>query len=165
MKIIKLDKEERKILRDYETGNFKRVRNFAEEKARVEKVANDNLVKKIAREFSLELLLLFGSRADGTAYKTSDFDVAYLSRKKLSLNEESELSLRLSKYFRSENIDLVDLNIASPLLFYAIFHNCQVLYESELLIFDRLRAYSFKKYVETQPLYKEKFARLRAALK
>jgi len=132
---------------------------------RIIKPDKDNLVKKIAREFSLELLLLFGSRADGTAYKTSDFDVAYLSKKKLSLKEESKLVLSLSRYFESEDIDLVNLSQASPLLFYAIFMNCRVLYEKKPLTFDRLRAYSFKKYVETQPLYEEKFARLKASLK
>jgi len=123
------------------------------------------LIKKIAREFALELLLLFGSRADGTAYSKSDFDVAYLSGKKLSLKEESELSLSLSGIFKSENIDLVDLKKASPLLFYAVFRNCQIIFEAKPLIFDRLRAYSFKKYVETQPLYEEKFAQLRTAIK
>ncbi len=129
------------------------------------KYSKNQLIKKIGREFSIELLLLFGSRADGTSYKTSDYDMAYLSRKKLSLKEESELSLSLSKCFESENIDLVDLSKASPLLYYAVFRNCRVLHESKPLIFDRLRAYSFKKYVEAQPLYEEKFARLKAALK
>jgi len=127
--------------------------------------ARNQLIKKTAREFSLELLLLFGSRAEGTAHSKSDFDVAYLSGKRLDLKEESGLALALSSIFKSDNIDLVSLAKASPLLYFAIFRNCQVLYEHKPLMFDRLRAYSFKKYVETQPLYEEKFARLKRALK
>lgn len=118
------------------------------------------LLKKIAQKYFLELLLLFGSQASKIIHKESDFDVAYLNERDLTLEEEAELIIRLSPIFKSENIDLVNLKKAPPLLFYAIFENCEILYEKEPLIFANLRAYAFKKYIETKPLYKIKFQRL-----
>jgi len=129
------------------------------------KIREKKLVKKIAQQYKLELILLFGSRIGKKLHKESDFDVAYLSKRNLNLNEEAELIVKLAPIFKSENIDLVNLKKASPLLFYAIFKECEVLFESKPLIFDSLRAYSFKKYLETKPLYKEKFRRIQKRIK
>jgi len=123
------------------------------------------LLEKIAKKYSLELLLLFGSKVSGKTHQESDFDLAYLSKKDLNLNQEAELIIELSPIIGSENIDLVNLKKAPPLLFYAIFQSCQVIYEKNLLTFATLRAYAFKKYIETKPLYKEKFRRLRQQMK
>lgn len=124
-------------------------------------IAKQALTKNIAEKYSLELLLLFGSRAEGTENPKSDFDVAYLSQKDLDLEKESRLIIELAPVFKSENIDLVNIKNASPLLFFAIFQKCRILYEKDSSVFPRLRAYSFKKYVETKPLYAEKFRRLK----
>lgn len=123
-------------------------------------IKEKKIIEEIAQEYSLELFLLFGSKVSGGAYKESDFDVAYLSKKDLTLEEEAKLIVELSPVFRSENIDLVNLRKAPPLLFYAVFKNCQLLYEKTPSIFAALRAYAFKKYIETKPLYQEKFQRL-----
>jgi len=123
------------------------------------------LARKIAQKYGLELILLFGSQASGKTYKGSDFDVAYLSKKELSLEKEAELIVELAPIFGSENIDLVNLRKTPPLLFYAIFKDCKVLFEATPLLFDNLRAYSFKKYIETKVLYEEKFRRLQERIK
>ena len=123
------------------------------------------LLKKVAKEYSLLLILLFGSRASKENYKGSDFDIAYLSKRDLNLKEESKLIIELAPVFKSENIDLVNLKKSPPLLFYAIFRNCQIIYEKKPLIFPSLRAYAFKKYVETKPLYEEKFRRAQEVIK
>lgn len=126
-----------------------------------------SLLKKIAQKFSLELILLFGSRVEkpGNLHQESDFDVAYLGSRHLDLMEEAQLIIDLVPIFQSENIDLVNLKKASPLLLYAITKNCQVLYEKKALTFAALRAYAFKKYVETKPLYEEKYKRLQETIK
>ncbi len=117
-------------------------------------------LKKLAKKYHLSLILLFGSRASGQTHKNSDFDIAYLSDNGLDLGQEAKLIVELFPFFRSENIDLANLRNAPPLLFFAIFNDCQVLYEKKPLLFASLRAYAFKKYIETKPLYEEKFARL-----
>ena len=63
-------------------------------------------IKEIAKKYSLELILIFGSRASGKNYQGSDFDVAYLSKKELDLEKEARLILDLTPVFKSENIDL-----------------------------------------------------------
>lgn len=123
-------------------------------------IRDRQLIKKIAQKYSLKLILLFGSRASGKNYKDSDFDVAYLSKKDLNLSNESKLIIELSPIFKNENIDLVNLKYAPPLLLYAITKNCRIVYEENPLIFPTTRAYAFKKYIETKPLYEEKFAKL-----
>jgi len=129
------------------------------------KITEEKSVKKIAQRYKLELILLFGSRISGKAYKGSDFDIAYLSKKDLTLDEEAKLIIELSPIFKSENIDLVNLKKAPPLLFYAITKDCQVFYEKGSLIFPMLRAYAFKKYIETKPLYIAKFRALQKEIK
>lgn len=126
----------------------------------------EKLVKQNAEKYSLKLLLLFGSRATGKNYATSDFDVAYLSNKDLDLMEEARLMLDLSPVFKSEDIDLVNLKKAPPLLYYAVFQDCQVLYEKDPLIFPNLRAYAFKRYVEeAKPLAEARWERLQKQMK
>jgi len=120
---------------------------------------------KIAQKYSLELILLFGSRIEKKLHQESDYDVAYLSSRHLDLMEEAQLIVDLAPIFKSENIDLVNLKRANPLLLYAITKNCQVIYEKKPLTFASLRAYAFKKYVETKPLYEAKFKRLQETIK
>lgn len=124
-----------------------------------------NRIKKIAQKYGLDLLLLFGSRATETNLEKSDFDVAYLAKKTLDLEKESRLIVDLMPVFKSEIIDLVNIKKASPLLLYAITNSCSVLYESKPLTFASLRVYAFKQYVETKPLYEEKFRRLQEQTK
>lgn len=131
----------------------------------MEKIKGKKLIKEIAKKYSLELLLLFGSRISGELQKESDFDIAYLSKKELDLMGEAKLICDLMPLFQSEKIDLVNLKKASPLLLFAITQNCQILHQRNPIIFPALRAYAFKKYIETKPLYEEKFRRLKERLK
>lgn len=127
---------------------------------------NQKLIKEIAQHYSLRLLLLFGSQVEGKKlHSESDFDVAYLSAKKLDLRQEARMMTELAPVFRSENTDLVNLKNASPLLFYAVFKKCKVLYQENDLIFPSYRAYAFKKYVEAKPLYELKFNQLKEKIK
>lgn len=122
------------------------------------------LIKKIARKYKLELLLLFGSRADGKASPDSDFDVAYLAKADLDLNREAKLITDLAPAFSSDNIDLVNLRKATPLLFYSITTQCQVMFQADDMIFPTMRAYAFKKYVETKPLRQLQYEKLKARI-
>lgn len=130
-------------------------------------VKNPKKLQELAKKYDLRLLLLFGSRAGDPKFlhKESDFDVAYLSEKKLDLWEESKLICDLMPVFKSEKVDLVNLENAPPLLFYAIFKKCQVLYANNPLLFYYFRAYAFKKYIEAKPLYEERGKRLNNLIK
>ena len=121
-------------------------------------------VKEIAQKYGLSFVALFGSQATGKTHQKSDIDIAYLSKNDLGLERESNLIFDLSAIFRNENIDLLNLKNAKPLLYYGVFKNCRVIFEKTPLTFQTLRAYAFKKYVETKPLYEERFKRLEAKI-
>ena len=50
-------------------------------------------------------------------------------------------------------------------MLYSIFRQAQVLFQKDELIFPSYQGYAFKKYIETKPLYEEKFKRLTERLK
>lgn len=120
-------------------------------------------IKKLAQKYSLELLLLFGSQVTGKTHKESDFDFGYLSRRRLNLEWEGRLIndlLFLVEKHDERTINLVNIKKANPLLLYAMTSRTQLLFEKKPAMFAALRAYAFKKYVETKPLYKMKAERL-----
>lgn len=120
-------------------------------------------VKDLAQKYSLELLLLFGSRISGEIHQESDYDIAYLSNRRLGLDEEGRLINGLLPLFGEHDerkINLVNIRKASPLLLYAMTSEGQVLFEQTPTTFASLRAYAFKKYIETKPLYEERKRRL-----
>lgn len=126
----------------------------------------DKKISAIADKYDLRLLLLFGSRVESKQlHKESDFDVAYLSCRKLDIMEEAQMIVDLAPYFHSENIDLVNLKNAPPLLYYAVFDKCRVLYQEDALLFPSLRVYAFRKFIEAKPFYEMKAQRLRERIK
>jgi len=129
-------------------------------------VTKEGLMLDVAKRYDLRLVLLFGSRVDGKQlHKESDFDVAYLSKRKMDLMEEARMMTEIAPYFYSDNIDLVNLKNAVPLLYYAVFDKCQVLFQEDELLFPTLRIYAFRKFVEMQPIYELRHQRLRERAK
>jgi len=97
---------------------------------------NSQKIKAIADKYDLELLLLFGSRVNGKMlHKESDFDVAYLSDKKLDLMEESRLIIELMPIFKSDKIDLANVKMAHPLLLKQIFANHKIIFCRNLSVY------------------------------
>ena len=89
------------------------------------------------------------------------------SRRPLTPDDEGRLIndlLPLAVANDERLINLVNIGRTGPLLRYAIANGCQVLYENEPTTFARLRAYAFKQYIETKPLYEERAKRLRQVL-
>lgn len=118
-------------------------------------------LKKIIRKYRLQLLLLFGSQAEGSPHKRSDFDIAYYARKDLDLMDEARMIVDLAPMVKSENIDLVNMKKAPPLLLYAIFLHPKILYAKDMFLFYNMQSYAFKKYVEARPLFEETSRRLK----
>lgn len=99
------------------------------------------------------MALLFGSRAKGQERADSDFDIAYLSEKKLDLMDEAKLVCDLIEIFRSDKIDIVNIRKAPPLLMKHIFDNNKILFCVDRKIYDSYRTYSLKRYIEAKPLF------------
>ena len=109
-------------------------------------------VEEIAQKYSLELILLFGSQATGKARPESDFDVAFLSEKKLSFEEELQLDVDFMPIFHSDKIDLVNLRNANPLLLHEVVRDARLVYGDEGKFFE-FQAYVFKNYIDHQSLF------------
>ena len=118
-------------------------------------------LKKLVRKYHLQLLLLFGSQAEGTQHPRSDVDIAYYSKKDLDLMDEAHMIVDLAPVVKSEQIDLVNMKTAPPLLLQAIFKNPQLLYAKDTYLFSNLSAYAFKRYVEAKPLLTMRSERLK----
>lgn len=122
-------------------------------------------IREIAKKYHLRMILLFGSQAEGKTHKESDIDVAFLPKKQLTFRQDYYLNYEFTNIFQNDKIDTVDIKKANPLLFYAIFKNPIILYKEDEMVFPTYRVYAFKKYVESKPLYEEKFRRLGKKIK
>ena len=119
-----------------------------------------NRMKRLAKKYHLKLIVLFGSRASGRVHKESDFDVAYLPEKDLGFDGDVQVNLEFTNIFGHDRVDTVDMRKAPPLLLYAIFRECLVLFEKDNLIFPTYQAYAFKKYVEAKPMLEKSLKNL-----
>lgn len=96
------------------------------------------------------LIILFGSQVSGHKNAYSDVDVAVLSDHELSLKEKSELSDQVADQMQvsADDIDIVDLQTASPLLQYSIAQTGRLLSGSDDA-FLRFRVLAWKRYQDT----------------
>jgi len=118
------------------------------------------ILANVAQKIGVDLIVLFGSRADGSNRKDSDFDIAY--RSKEPLESESELFNILMDYFGSDNLHLLNIRDIKPLTLYEIMRNCKVLYAENMMDFYNLRVYSFRRFEdEVKPLYEIIFNKLK----
>lgn len=110
------------------------------------------LLEEIAKKYSLELLLLFGSRVSKKTYFGSDFDIAYLAKRELTGKEIINLNCDLMDLFHSDKIDMVNLKRANPFLTYEIAKNCKLLFGKQQ-DFLEFKAVAFRKYIDALSLF------------
>lgn len=119
-------------------------------------------LKDIAERFELDFILLFGSRAEGMETEESDFDIAVYGRHILSEEEKINLSYELSHIFKSEDIDIVDIKTAPPLLKKKIFDCYRVLYLKSPYLLYQLELANLHENEEAKILYEMRDERLRS---
>lgn len=113
---------------------------------------------KIAKKHRLQLLIIFGSLARKKMTALSDIDIAYLKIPSLTLDKQMKLLGDLQNIFHREDIDLVELTKASPLLKMAILKDCFLIYSKsrkDLIDFRYKTITSFlaTQYLRNQFLY------------
>lgn len=116
-----------------------------------------NSLYDLAKRYNLDLIILFGSHAKGTATSTSDLDIAVMPANNLKPDEEQSLYDDLVKIFQREDVDLVNLKTAyNILLEFEALANGKVLYQKsrEFFIDKKMKAYfnyqDFKNYFKQQ---------------
>ena len=113
---------------------------------------NQKAIKKIAKTYNLSLILIFGSYITGKVHPNSDLDIAVTAKRELEQENHSQLLFDLGEIFPKNEIDLVLINHADPLLLKKISENCKILYGSERLLAE-FKIYAFKKYCDYQKYF------------
>lgn len=103
----------------------------------------------IFKEEGLQLVLLFGSLSSGKGHGQSDIDLAFLFDRPVNI---LELTNRVIKLLHTDNVDVVDLRHASPLLRFSIAKTAKVLYESSPGLFNEFYSLAFRMYLDTKKL-------------
>ena len=115
-------------------------------------ISIDEITDKLGTVFKdkgLKLALLFGSAVSEKVHKQSDIDLAFLFDNPVDI---LALTNRVIRLLHTDNIDVVDLKRASPLLKFSIVKNCKLLYEREQGVFNEFYSLAFRMYVDTKKL-------------
>jgi predicted nucleotidyltransferase len=117
-----------------------------------EKISIEEIKKRLSPLFNdegLRLILLFGSVVTGKVNKKSDIDLAFLFDKPIDL---LAITNRVIRLLHTDNVDVVDLRRASPLLKFSAVKSSMLLYEREPGLFNEFYSLAFRMYVDTRKL-------------
>lgn len=113
-------------------------------------------INKLADKYGLDLVMLFGSQVTGKTHKESDYDVAYLSDKKLSFEDEGRIIIELVRIIGARDerlINLSNIRQAGALLLKEIFDKHQVLFCADKNVYDSYKIFSVKNFIDNRPLF------------
>jgi uncharacterized protein len=108
-------------------------------------------VQKYVATYGIELAVLFGSRARGTARNTSDVDIALITKPRITIRDLATLQMHLSETL-GVRADLVDMVGAPPLLLKQIATEGILLHEKEPGVFSTARVHALMRYYDEKPL-------------
>ena len=117
-----------------------------------EKISIEKIRKGLSPLFNdegLRIVLLFGSAVSGKTHKKSDTDLAFLFDKPVDI---LALTNRVIRLLHTDNVDVVDLRRASPLLKFSAAKSGMLLYEREPGMFNEFYSLAFRMYVDTRKL-------------
>lgn len=97
----------------------------------------------------LDLLVLFGSTARRRATSRSDIDLGAQCRGPADLDT---LYLALAPRLETDQLDLIDLRRASPLLAFAVARTGRVLFERQPGVFHSFQSLAARRYYDTEKL-------------
>lgn len=110
---------------------------------------------QLSKNFDLNLLILFGSRAKGNFTTKSDFDFAILPPKDFSNEQQEAFFFELMKLFQTENIDLINISKTTDVkVRNEIFQSGFLVYENKQSYFSDLKARAFIDYIDFQKFRK-----------
>jgi predicted nucleotidyltransferase len=101
------------------------------------------------QEEGLQLVLLFGSVALEKTRKQSDIDLAFLYDEQIDILALTNKVIRL---LNTDNIDVVDLRHASPLLMISAVRQGMLLYERTPGLFNSFYSLAFRRYIDTKKM-------------
>ena len=113
-------------------------------------------IKELAEKHGLKLVMLFGSQVSGKTHKESDYDIAYLSDKKLSFEDEGKIIIELAPIIGARDerfVNLSNIKKVGALLLKEIFDKHQVLFCADRNVYDSYKIFALKNFIESRPLF------------
>lgn len=105
-------------------------------------------IDRIAREYGLRLVILFGSEASGQVHQSSDIDIAVMFEDAEAAEDRFfDLISDLQAVFHEREVDLGLINGADPLFLKKILENCELI-SGEPRSLAELKMYAFRRYVD-----------------
>lgn len=106
------------------------------------------MIERIAGEYGLSLVLLFGSEASGKAHKNSDLDIAVMFEQ--SAFDRARLLDLVNVFagvFQERKIDLGLINGADPLFLKKLLESCKLIHGDPRVLAE-LKIYAYKRYID-----------------
>ena len=132
---------------------------MAEGQGQMRRVSDERLGAAVAAcvKAGAELVYLFGSQASGRSWAQSDVDLAVLLGSAVPRERQGavrvQLIAELMSVFKTNEVDVVVLNEAPPLLSYeGVIQGCRLLFEKDKLTRVRFHVRAFQEYVDTAAL-------------
>ncbi len=109
-------------------------------------------IAQIAKDREIALIVAFGSMVGGSAHAHSDLDIAVLNEKRHypTMDEFIDLQRDIQAVFKNQEVDLVFIQSADPLLLKKITEHMELLYGSPTDFFE-FKCYAYKRYIDHQP--------------
>lgn len=118
--------------------------------------ANHERLVETARQYDLNLIVVFGSQVRGQERPGSDIDVAVRMTCRDWGDAEQELMLigELAEAIQGDgDIDVVFLNGASPLLLFEVASSGKALYQKEPTTFMQFQSYAARRYDDSRKFF------------
>lgn len=119
-------------------------------------------IRKFLEQQEVVLVYLFGSFARSQSHKESDVDIAVLFDRKVKasqyLKKEGELISFFSSFFPKKEINIVNLNISSPLLRQTVILEGELIYikdEITRILFQVGTLREYEEYLHLSNIYNE----------
>jgi len=119
-------------------------------------------LSKVFKENGVILAYLFGSEAKGTSHQESDVDIGVLFDKKVKPEDYLKLEGKLIEFFSEiypqKEINIVNLNISSPLLKQSAILEGKLLYkksETDRVLFQIQTLQEYEDYLHLSNIYNQ----------
>lgn len=103
-------------------------------------------IKAIAEKYGLSLVVLFGSQATGRAHAKSDIDIAVLPRDTSVLSRATE---EIGDIFGRNDVEIADLSVPSPYLWYAVAKEGVLLFEATEGLFSEWKVHAMNVWYDS----------------
>lgn len=124
----------------------------------------DRAAQRLAQDARVVAVYGFGSRASGDATGASDVDIAVLLALEIDLKEELRLRAAVVEELRRDDVDLVILNSAPPLLAWEVVTTGKRLFTRDADLADLFEDRTVVRYLDTEYLRRMQHDLIRESL-